>query len=84
MLAAVTLDVVWALVWVLDEPPVDKEVKAGWTAFVVFLLLIAAVVVLAFSLVKQLRKTEAARKAGVFGPVDDDEPDDPAEPPKTV
>ena len=82
MLAAVTLHVGWALAWVLDEPPVDKEVKAGWTAFVVFLLLIAAVVVLAFSLVKQLRKAEAARKAGVFGPVDD-EPEDAAEPPKT-
>ena len=83
MLAAVTLDVVWAFAWVLDEPPVDKEVKAGWTAFMVFLLLIAEVVVLAFSLVKQLRKAEAARKAGVYGPVDE-EPEDPADPPKST
>jgi drug/metabolite transporter (DMT)-like permease len=83
MLAAVTADLVWALTWVLDEPPVDKEVKAGWTAFVLFLLLIAAVVLLGFSLTKHLRKAEAARKAGVYGPVDDDQPDEPAEPPKT-
>ena len=32
-----------------------------------FLLLIGAVVVLAFSLVKQLRKAQAAKDAGVFG-----------------
>ena len=83
MLTAVTLDVVWVLASVLDEPPVDKEVKAGWTAFVVFLLLIAAVVVLAFSLVKQLRKAEAARKAGVYGPVDDEQAGESPEPPKT-
>jgi hypothetical protein len=42
-------------------------VKAGWTALVLFLLLIAAVVVLAFSLVKQLRKAQAAEDAGVYG-----------------
>jgi hypothetical protein len=61
------------LVWGVDKSPVDKDVKAGWTAFIIFLLLIAAVVVLAFSFVKQLRKTEAARKAGVFGPVAEDD-----------
>ena len=83
MLAAVTLPVVGALVWVLDEPPIDKEVKAGWTAFVVFLLLAAAVVLLGFSLVKQLRKAEAARKAGVYGPVDDEQAGESPEPPKT-
>lgn len=55
-----------------DEAPDPEDVTAGWTGFVVFLLLIAAVVVLGFSLVKQLRKAEAARQAGVFGPVDDE------------
>ena len=50
--------------------------KAGWTAFVLFLLLIGAVVVLAFSLVKQLRKAQAAKDAGVYG----DEPSGTAEP----
>ena len=70
MSAAFAVQVVQVLTERLDEVPVDKDVKAGWTAFVVFLLLIAAVVVLAFSFVKQLRKTEAARQAGVFGPTD--------------
>ena len=50
-----------------DEGPAPEDVKAGWTAFVVFLLLILAVVVLAFSLVKQLRKAQAAKDAGVYG-----------------
>ncbi len=63
---------VLAMAWATDKPPEPEDVKAGSTALVVFLLLIAAVVVLAFSLVKQLRKAEAARKAGVFGPVEED------------
>ena len=50
-----------------DEGPAPEDVKAGWTAFAVFLLLILAVVVLAFSLVKQLRKAQAAKDAGVYG-----------------
>ena len=48
------------------EGPEPHEVKAGWTALVMFLLLILAVVVLAFSLVKQLRKAKAAQDAGVY------------------
>jgi hypothetical protein len=59
-----------------DQAPEPEDVTAGWTALVVFLLLIAAVAFLGFSLVKQLRKAEAARKAGVYGPVE--EPDDDA------
>ena len=55
-----------------DKMPEDADVKAGWTAMIVFLLLIAAVVVLSFSLVKQLRKAQAAKDSGVYGdePVD--------------
>ena len=68
-LAYVMADVVVRL---SDEAPDDEDVKAGWTAFVLFLLLIAAVVLLAFSLVKQLRKAQAAKDAGVYG----DEPAD--------
>jgi hypothetical protein len=66
------------LVRAVDKTPKDEDVKAGWTAFVVFLLLIAAVVVLAFSFVKQLRKAQAAKDAGVYGT--DDEPADVDEP----
>jgi hypothetical protein len=67
-----------------DEAPKDEDVTAGWTAFVIFLLLIGAVVVLAFSLVKQLRRAQAAKDAGVYGdeaaPPADGEPVEPAEP----
>jgi hypothetical protein len=67
------------LVSAADKTPKDEDVKAGWTAFVIFLLLIAAVVVLAFSFVKQLRKAQAAKDAGVYGTDDDpaavDEPE---------
>ncbi len=55
-----------------DPNPEPEDVKAGWGAFALFLLLVAAVVLLGFSLVKQLRKAQAAKDAGVYGddPVD--------------
>jgi hypothetical protein len=68
--AAVLLPVADLIVSATDKTPEAKDVKAGWTAFIVFLLLIAAVVVLAFSFTKQLRKAQAAKDAGVYG--DDD------------
>ena len=49
-----------------DKSPEPEDVKAGWGAFALFLLLIAAVVFLSFSLVKQLRKAQAAKDAGVY------------------
>jgi hypothetical protein len=58
-----------------EEGPAPEDVKAGWTAFVVFLLLCAAVALLGLSLVKQLRKAQAAKDAGVYG----DPPVEPAE-----
>ncbi len=60
-----------AFVSFADKSPQPEDVKAGWGAFALFLLLIAAVVFLSFSLVKQLRKAQAAKDAGVY--------DDPAE-----
>jgi hypothetical protein len=71
--AAVLYPLTELVVRAADQTPKDEDVKAGWTALVLFLLLIAAVVVLAFSLVKQLRKAQAAEDAGVYG--SDDEPD---------
>ena len=65
--AAVLMPAVHLVMAGVDKAPKDEDVKAGWTAFVLFLLLIAAVVLLAFSLVKQLRKAQAAKDAGVFG-----------------
>ena len=72
--AAVLFPLAELVVRAADQTPKDEDVKAGWTALVLFLLLIAAVVVLAFSLVKQLRKAQAAEDAGVYG--SDDEPTD--------
>ena len=50
-----------------DPVPADNDVTAGWTALIVFVGLIIAVVVLGVSLAKQLRKAQAARDAGVYG-----------------
>jgi hypothetical protein len=63
---------------IVDESPKPEDVKAGWTAFVIFLLLALAVVVLGFSLTKQLRKAKAAQAAGVYGdePTPDRRPTD--------
>lgn len=49
------------------EGPAPEDVKAGWVALIVFLLLALAVAFLGFSLVKQLRKAQAAKDAGVYG-----------------
>jgi hypothetical protein len=50
-----------------DPVPADKDVVAGGTAMLVFGFLVLAVVVLAFSFRKQLRKAQAAREEGVYG-----------------
>ncbi|MEP6816301.1 MAG: hypothetical protein ABI873_12200 [Marmoricola sp.] len=42
----------------VDKVPNDKDVKAGWLAFAVFVGLGLAVVFLGFSLVKHLRRAE--------------------------
>jgi hypothetical protein len=67
-----------------DPVPAPEDVKAGWLALLVFLGLGAAVVFLGFSFVKQLRKAQAAREAGVYGdpPAEtaDERTDHPAQP----
>ena len=50
-----------------DPTPTDDEVVAGPLGFAIWIFLILAVVVLGFSLVKQLRKAQAAKDAGVYG-----------------
>ena len=52
----------------LDETPKPEDVKAGWVGFGVFLLLCVAVGFLGWALSRQLRRTEANRKQGAFGP----------------
>lgn len=61
-----------------DPTPKDTEVKAGPLGFALWIFMILAVVVLAFSLVKQLRKAQAAKDAGLYGdePVSTDEGSD--------
>lgn len=73
------LDLLTMTVLLSDKTPEPKDVKAGWTALIVFLLLALAVVVLAFSLVKQLRKAQAAKDAGVYGDQPAAEQPDPAD-----
>ena len=65
-----------SLVPLADKMPKPEDVKAGWTAFTIFLLLLAAVALLGWSLTRQLRKAQAAKDAGVF-----DDPDAPPAPP---
>lgn len=64
--------VVPAVVHLVDQVPEDKDVKAGWTAFAIFIGLAVAVAVLGVSLTRRLRNVETNRKAGVFGEVADD------------
>lgn len=53
-----------------DEVPEADDVKAGWVAFAIFIALILAVALLGFSLVKQLRKVDAAEESGLYDPSD--------------
>lgn len=71
------------LIVLQDTTPDPTEVKAGPLGFAVWIFMILAVVVIGFSLVKQLRKAQAAKDAGVYG----DEPvtrDDTADTPTTT
>jgi hypothetical protein len=53
------------IITLVDDPmPEDTEVKAGPLGFAVWIFMIIAVVIIAFSLVKQLRKAQAAKDAG--------------------
>ena len=65
--ALLTTELPLIVLRLVDESPKPEDVKAGWTAFIIFLLLAVAVAVLGFSLVKQLRKAQAAKDAGVYG-----------------
>ena len=53
-----------------DEVPEANDVKAGWVAFAIFIGLILAVAFLGWSLIRQLRKVDAAEEAGLYDPSD--------------
>ena len=54
------------------EGPAPEDVKAGWVALIIFLLLALSVAFLGFSLTKHLRRAEASKDLGLYG----DEPAD--------
>lgn len=60
------------LITLTDKTPEPEDVKAGWTALIIFLLLALAVAGLGWSLVRQLRKAQSAKDLGLYGdePVD--------------
>ncbi|HET6699194.1 MAG TPA: hypothetical protein VFG88_08915 [Nocardioidaceae bacterium] len=65
----------------VDPAPDPSDVKPGWLAFGVFLLLAAAVVLLAFSLIKHLRRATRhfeADAGAAGGPGPGDQGDDGA------
>ena len=62
-----------SLVLAADPTPANKDVKAGWGAFWIFVGLAVAVALLGWSLVRHLKKTQANADKGVF-----DAPEDPA------
>ena len=51
----------------VDRVPKDDDVKAGWTAFAIFIGLAIAVALLGVSLVRHLRKAQENKDAGLFG-----------------
>ena len=77
MASPLLTDLVLVAVRLADETPKPEDVKAGWGALALFLLLIAAVAVLGFSLTKRLRNAQAAEEAGLYG-TDEPKPTDPA------
>ena len=61
------------LILLVDDPtPEPTEVKAGPLAFAIWIFMILAVVAIGFFLVRQLRRAQANKDAGMFG----DEPID--------
>jgi TRAP-type C4-dicarboxylate transport system permease small subunit len=66
--------IAWVVTQATDPVPATKNVTAGWTAFAVFIGLVLAVVVLAFSLTRHLRKVRDNADKGVFGPPETPDP----------
>jgi hypothetical protein len=50
----------------VDKTPSANDVKAGWTAFAVFLGLAVAVALLGMSLSRHLKKARASAERGVY------------------
>jgi len=57
------------LISLADQTPEPEDVTAGAWGGLIFVLLILALALLMLSFLKQMRKTERARRQGVFGDV---------------
>ena len=67
-----------SLVFAKDKPvDQDTNIVAGWTAFWIFLGLIAAVAIIGIALTRSLKTAARAKDAGVYGdePAQDDASD---------
>jgi hypothetical protein len=66
LIFGLVLGLVPGLTALADKVPSEDQIGPGWIWAVVFVLLGAAVIFLAFSLVKHLRKARANAESGVF------------------
>lgn len=57
-----------------DPVPEPEDVRAGWTAFWIFVALGVATALLLWSFVRQIRKARANAERGVFDPSDPPKP----------
>ncbi|WP_408898435.1 hypothetical protein ACJ5H2_04830 [Nocardioides sp. R1-1] len=66
------------------DKPVDQDtnIVAGWTAFWIFVALIAAVAVIGWALTRSLRTAQRAKDAGVYGDEPAADPDTDSDSPK--
>ncbi len=60
----------WPTAWQLDPTPEPDDVVAGWGAFGLFGLGLVVIALLGWSLVRELRKVDAAEEQGLYDPTD--------------
>lgn len=63
----------------LDPAPDKEDIRAGWGALGLFLLMAVAVALLGWSLTRHLKKTQLNADAGVFGDVEAKKPETPTD-----
>jgi len=69
--------VLLALVRLTDQAPADEDVTAGAWGGIMIAALVVAMVILMRSFLKQMRRADAAKEAGVYG--DEPAPPEPAD-----
>ena len=55
-----------ALLPLVDKVPRDEDVKAGWVAFALFILLAVAVILIGWALTRSLKKSNATAELGGY------------------